>query len=144
MDMLSGQQLVNKQKQGVHAEVALQNKDIICYYFSAHWWYVLIWCVLEFQTFKDIFIFQPSLPHVYPNPSRLLQGKIWKFPSPYWTDILTLHFPFKLGFGSCRCSPWMYIRFLWPKRKRDDTVHGRITCWLARNSMGNTACWVKF
>ncbi|XP_046441673.1 nucleoredoxin-like protein 2 [Daphnia pulex] len=37
MDMLSGQQLVNKQKQGVHAEVALQNKDIICYYFSAHW-----------------------------------------------------------------------------------------------------------
>lgn len=38
MDTLSGQQLVNKYQQRCNAEEALQNKDIICYYFSAHWW----------------------------------------------------------------------------------------------------------
>jgi hypothetical protein len=38
MDVLSGQQLVNKQQQRFDAGAALQNKDIICYYFSAHWW----------------------------------------------------------------------------------------------------------
>lgn len=37
MDMLSGQQLTNQQRAQMSSEVALQNADIICYYFSAHW-----------------------------------------------------------------------------------------------------------
>lgn len=37
MDMLQGQQLVNKQRQIFSAQEALDEVDIICYYFSAHW-----------------------------------------------------------------------------------------------------------
>ncbi|KAI9564079.1 hypothetical protein GHT06_007817 [Daphnia sinensis] len=37
MDMLQGQKLVKKQRQSILADTALANKDIICYYFSAHW-----------------------------------------------------------------------------------------------------------
>jgi len=37
MDSLSQQQLFNKNGQLISAEVALQDADIVCYYFSAHW-----------------------------------------------------------------------------------------------------------
>ena len=37
MDSLSNQQLSNKNGQLVSAESVLQEVDIICFYFSAHW-----------------------------------------------------------------------------------------------------------
>eukprot|EP00096_Caligus_rogercresseyi_P005931 TRINITY_DN22008_c0_g1_i1.p2 TRINITY_DN22008_c0_g1~~TRINITY_DN22008_c0_g1_i1.p2 ORF type:complete len:147 (+),score=33.61 TRINITY_DN22008_c0_g1_i1:299-739(+) len=37
MDSLSGQQLLRKNGSVVSAEEALQNKEIIAFYFSAHW-----------------------------------------------------------------------------------------------------------
>ena len=37
MDMLSGQQLLKKNGEVVLADQILQEKKIICYYFSAHW-----------------------------------------------------------------------------------------------------------
>lgn len=37
MDVLGGHQLMNKKRQLMASEAALQNAEIICYYFSAHW-----------------------------------------------------------------------------------------------------------
>ena len=37
MDMLQGHQLLNGQRQVFAAQEALDEVDIICYYFSAHW-----------------------------------------------------------------------------------------------------------
>ncbi|XP_054717777.1 nucleoredoxin-like protein 2 [Uloborus diversus] len=37
MEILKGQQLVNKEKVQVSADEALQDKEIVAFYFSAHW-----------------------------------------------------------------------------------------------------------
>ncbi|GIY67808.1 probable nucleoredoxin 1 [Caerostris darwini] len=37
MEILSGQQLVNKNRNSVSADDVLKDKDIIAFYFSAHW-----------------------------------------------------------------------------------------------------------
>ena len=37
MDMLNGQKLLRKNGEVVAADEALEDKKIICYYFSAHW-----------------------------------------------------------------------------------------------------------